>query len=390
MIIKPKIRGFICTNAHPVGCAQNVQEQIDTVTPNSTIAKSPSKVLVIGASTGYGLASRVVSTWACGADTIGIYFERPPTKTKPGSAGWYNTLALEQKAKDSGYYAKGIQGDAFSDAIKEQTVELIKKDWGKVDLVVYSLAAPRRIHPKTGEVFKSVLKPISQPFYSKTINTSLQSIESISIESASAEEIEGTRQVMGGEDWQLWLDALEQAGVLAEGASTIAYSYIGPELTWPIYRNGTIGKAKAHLETTARQLDTQLKAKGGWALVAVNKAVVTQASSAIPVIPLYISLLFKEMKAAGTHEGCIEQIDRLFRNHLYSKNSPELDSDGLVHMDNWEMNSSIQAAVQEAWPKVTTENLAQLTDFAGYQEEFLKLFGFGRADVDYEADVPLD
>ena len=390
MIIQPKIRGFICLTAHPLGCAQHVQEQIDAVRAGGAIESGPLNVLVIGASTGYGLASRIAAAFGSGAKTLGLYWERPPSDTKPASAGWYNTEAFHQKAREAGLYAEGIQGDAFSDGLKQETIARIKEDLGSIDLVIYSLASPRRTHPRTGETFKSALKPIGQSYTAKTLNTDKKQIEEVTLDPANEEEIEATRQVMGGEDWEMWMTALDEAGVLSEGATTVAYSYIGPEITHPIYRHGTIGNAKEDLEQAAGRINTQLQKIQGKAMVSVNKAVVTQASSAIPVIPLYLSLLFKVMKEQNTHENCIQQIDRLFRTHRDAGATPTLDEAGLIRMDDWEMESSVQNAVQDLWGQVTTENIDTLTDFAGYQSEFLKLFGFGLPGIDYKADVPLN
>jgi enoyl-[acyl-carrier protein] reductase/trans-2-enoyl-CoA reductase (NAD+) len=342
---------------------------------------------VIGASTGYGLASRIVPAFAGQAATVGVFFERPSENGKPASAGWYNSCAFERAANAAGLYAKSINGDAFSSEIKDRTVELIRKDLGTVDLVVYSLASPRRTHPKTGETYKSVLKPVEKTFTAKTVDTDKGLVTDISIEPASEQEISDTVQVMGGEDWEMWIDALEKGGALAEGAKTVAYSYIGPDLTWAIYRNGTIGRAKEDLEATARKLHQKLSPSGGGAFVSVNKALVTQASSAIPVVPLYISLLYKVMKQKGLHEGCIEQIQRLFAERLYNGASAQLDEASRIRMDDWEMLADVQSEVAALWPSVTTENLPQCSDIQGYREEFLRLFGFGLSGVDYTADV---
>lgn len=393
MVIKPKIRGFICTTAHPAGCAAHVQEQIDLVRQRGPLSGMPKRVLVIGASTGYGLASRIVPAFAGGAATLGIFFEKPGEEGRTGSAGWYNSVAFERAAHAAGLYAKSINGDAFSDAIKEQTIATVKADLGQVDCVIYSLASPRRTHPSTGVTHKSVLKPVGGTFTNKTVDTDKGAVSEISIEPANEQEIADTVAVMGGEDWELWISALEKAGVLADGATTVAYSYIGPDLTWAIYRNGTIGRAKEDLEATAGRLSARLGQKGGRALVSVNKALVTQASSAIPVVPLYISLLYKVMKAKGTHEGCIEQIQRLFAERLANGATLALDEAGRVRIDDWEMRDEIQKAVADLWPKVSTENLAELSDIAGYRAEFVRLFGFGLPGVDYEAEsdpiVPL-
>lgn len=388
MIIQPKIRGFICTTAHPHGCAANVQSQIDYVKSQPILADAPKKVLVIGASTGYGLASRIVPAFNVGAATIGVFFEKPGTEKRTASAGWYNSVAFEKAAHEAGLYAKSFNGDAFSDEMKQQVIETIKADLGQVDMVVYSLASPRRTDPTDGETYRSVLKPIGGAYTQKNINTDTGEISSITIEPANEDEVAHTEKVMGGEDWELWMNALSDAGVLAEGAQTVAYSYIGPDLTFPIYTNGTIGKAKEHVEKSAARLNE--KFGPGSAVVSVNKALVTQASSAIPVVPLYISLLYKDMKERGIHEGCIEQVQRLFADHLSSDNGPALDEHGRIRIDDWEMRDDVQAAVADAWEKVTTENLSELSDFVGYKKEFLRLFGFGLDGVDYQTDIDTD
>ncbi len=389
MIIKPKVRGFVCITAHPTGCARHVREQVEYVTKKGKLDHPPRRVLIIGCSTGYGLASRIVSAFAGGAATLGVCFEKPSDGGKPASAGWYNTAAFHRLAREAGLWAATINGDAFSDHIKAETVQTIQKHLGQVDWVVYSLASPRRTDPLTGITYKSVLKPIGQPFRGKTLDTDRRQVIPVEIEPATQEEIQGTVKVMGGEDWALWIQALSQAKVLAEGVRTMAYDYVGPALTWPIYRDGTIGRAKLHLKDTADRLQQQLQAIGGSAFLSVNKAVVTQASSAIPVVPLYISILFKVMKERGLHEGCIEQIDRLFRTRLLGGHLAT-DESGKIRIDDWEMRPEIQQEVELRWPRVTTETLDQEADFAGYQEEFLKLFGFGLAGVDYEAEVGLE
>jgi enoyl-[acyl-carrier protein] reductase/trans-2-enoyl-CoA reductase (NAD+) len=386
MIIKPKIRGFICTTAHPEGCAAHVQEQIDFVRSQGPLRDMPSRVLVIGASTGYGLASRIVPAFGGKAATIGVFFEKPGEEGKTGSAGWYNSVAFERAAHAEGLYAKSINGDAFSDAVKAQVIDLIKKDLGTVDCVIYSLASPRRTHPRTGVVHHSTLKPNGGTFTAKTVNTDKGVVSEVSIESATEQEQRDTVAVMGGEDWQMWIDALNAAGVLAGNATTVAYSYLGPKVTWDIYRNGTIGLAKEDLEATAHRMDEQLDPKGGRAFVSINKALVTQASSAIPVVPLYISMLYKVMKARGLHEGCIEQITRLFKDRLYNGAQPQPDEAGRIRIDDWEMRPDVQSEVETLWDQVTTENLNELTDIAGYRAEFLRLFGFGLPGVDYEKE----
>lgn len=386
MIVAPKIRGFICTTAHPVGCAKHVADQIAVVKSRGPIANGPKKVLVIGSSTGYGLSSRIAAAFGSDAATIGVFFEKPAESDRCGTAGWYNTAAFETEAKAAGLYARSFNGDAFSDAMKDEVIDAIKADLGQVDCVVYSLASPRRTHPKTGEVFKSVLKPIGGSYTNKNLNTTTGVVNEITIEPANEDEIKQTVAVMGGEDWEMWIDALLKADVLAKGVQTVAYSYIGPEVTWPIYKNGTIGGAKEDVERVQRALDEKLAPLNGKAWVSVNKALVTQASSAIPVVPLYISLLYKVMKDEGTHEDCIEQMDRLFRDRMYGS-SPQPDEAGRIRVDDWEMAPSVQKLVDDRWKEVTTENLAQLGDFAGYQSSFLRLFGFGLEGVDYGADV---
>lgn len=388
MIIKPKVRGFVCVTAHPEGCAAHVQEWIDHVKAKGPIANGPRKVLVIGSSTGYGLASRITAAFGSGAATLGIFFERPSEEGRPATPGWYNTIAFTKAARAAGIYAKNLNGDAFSDPIKQQALDLIRSDLGQVDLVIYSLASPRRTHPKTGAVHKSCLKPIGAAYTNKTVDTDKGIVSSVTIEPASEQEIADTVAVMGGEDWELWMKALSKAKLLAPGAQSVAYSYIGPEVTWAIYKNGTIGLAKNDLERAAKNIDSLLKLNnGGRAFISVNKALVTQASSAIPVVPLYISILYKIMKAAGTHEGCIEQMQRLFATHLYNGQTPKFDEAGRLRVDDWEMRTEIQTGVRAIWPDVTTENLAAKTDIAGYRSEFLKLFGFGLAGVNYEAET---
>ncbi len=386
MIIKPRVRGFMCVTTHPVGCETNVREQIDYVKAQGAIENGPKKVLVIGSSTGYGLASRISAAFGSGAATLGIFFEKEGTEKKPGTAGWYNSAAFHKFAEAEGLYAKSINGDAFSDEIKQKTIAQIKEDLGQVDLVVYSLAAPRRQHPKTGEIYNSTLKPIGKAVSQRGANTDKEVIETVTLPEASQEDIDNTVAVMGGEDWQMWIDALDEAGVLADGAKTTAYTYLGERITWDIYWHGTIGQAKKDLDKRVVDIRQRLAARGGDARVSVLKAVVTQASSAIPIMPLYLSLLFKVMKADGSHEGCIEQVYGLFRNSLYS-DAPVLDDEGRLRADGLELRDEIQQAVAEAWDQVTTENLHDLTDFAGYKHEFLKLFGFDIDGVDYDADV---
>lgn len=388
MIVTPKIRGFICTTAHPIGCEANVNEYI-TYVKNKPKALGPKKVLVIGASTGYGLASRITATFASDAQTIGVFFEKPCDEKRTASAGWYNSAAFEKAAHAQGYYAKSINGDAFSDEIKQKTIDLIKKDWqGGIDLVIYSLASPRRIHPKTGEVFSSTLKPIHQTYENKTVDVMNGVVANISIPPASTEEIESTIKVMGGEDFKLWIEALLDADLLAAEAKALAFSYIGPEITYPVYRAGTIGAAKEDLEKTTRELNQLLSKIKGQAYISVNKALVTQASSAIPVVPLYISLLYKIMKREGNHEGCIEQIYRLFHDRLYGSQAElALDEENRIRLDDWELLPHIQEEINRLWPKITTENLELESDIEGYRSDFHRLFGFGVDGVDYNQDV---
>lgn len=388
MIIKPKVRGFVCVTAHPTGCAAHVQEQIDFVKSKGPLAQGPRNVLVVGSSTGYGLASRIAAAFGSGAKTLGIFFERPSEEGRPATPGWYNTIAFTEAARQAGLFAANLNGDAFSDDIKRQALEIIARDMGPIDLVVYSLASPRRTHPKTGVVHKSTLQPISAPYTNKTVDTDKGIVSDVTIQPADEAGIADTIAVMGGEDWEMWMQALADANLLAPGATAMAYSYIGPSHTWPIYKDGTIGRAKIDLERAARAIDARLKAHGnGRAFISVNKALVTQASSAIPVVPLYISILYKVMKEKGLHEGCIEQMQRLFATQLYNGNQPTFDAEGRARVDDWEMRDDVQAAVAEIWPQVTTENLAQLTDIVGYRTEFLKLFGFGLPGIDYDAEV---
>lgn len=386
MIIKPKVRGFICTASHPVGCAAHVQEQIDFIKAKDPVSGAPKNVLVIGCSNGYGLASRITAAFGGGANTLGVCFEKPPTEKRTASAGYYNTVAFESAAKSEGLYAASINGDAFSDECKEKAIGLLKENMGKIDLVVYSLGAPRRQDPKTGEVYSSVLKPINEGYTAKNLNTDTRKITDITVEPANEDEIAQTVKVMGGEDWELWIDALKQADVLAEGCNTVAYTYLGEKLTWPIYGHATIGKAKEDLDRAATAINAQLAPVNGQANVAVLKALVTQSSSAIPIMPLYISLVYKVMKEEGTHEGCIQQLHRLFTEGLYT-DSPRLDDTNRFRMDNLELRPETQAKIEALWPQVTEENLMELTDYQGYSDEFLKLFGFGWDGVDYEADV---
>ncbi|GAC32489.1 enoyl-ACP reductase FabV [Paraglaciecola polaris] len=385
MVIKPKIRGFICTNAHPDGCAASVAQQIEYVTSHGDLGVGPKNVLVIGSSTGYGLASRIVSAFGYGANTLGVCFEKAPSERKTATAGWYNTAAFHKQAKAKGLFAETINGDAFSNEIKAQAIETIKREMGQVDLVIYSLASPRRTDPETGEVYKSTLKPVGQAYTTKTYDTDKDRIHDISLEPANDDEIAQTIKVMGGEDWELWLAALADADLLADGCKTTAYTYIGKVLTWPIYGQATIGKAKEDLDRAAAAIVSKNKAKHVEAYVSSLKALVTQASSAIPVMPLYISLIYKVMKEEGTHEGCIEQIKGLFTQRLFAE-SPELDEMGRLRMDGKETNDDTQAKIKVLWDQVTQENFHELSDYAGYHHEFLKLFGFDIEGVDYDTE----
>lgn len=386
MIIEPRMRGFICLTSHPKGCEQNVINQINYVKSKGSI-EGPKKVLVIGASTGFGLASRITSAFGSNAATIGVFFEKAPSEGKTASPGYYNSLAFEAQAKQAGLYAKSINGDAFSNEVKTQTIDLIKADLGQVDLVIYSLASPVRQHPVSGVLHRSVLKPIGDTFSDKTVDFHTGIVSDVTITPCNEEDIANTVAVMGGEDWQMWTDALLEAGVLADGAMTVAYSYIGPKVTEPVYRKGTIGMAKDHLEATAFKITEDLAKIGGKAFVSVNKALVTQASSAIPVIPLYISLLYKIMKANGSHEGCIEQIQRLFSARLYTNGGIPVDEKGRIRIDDWEMDDAVQKEVAELWKGATTENLPAIGDLNGYKSDFLNLFGFGLDGVDYAAEA---
>jgi enoyl-[acyl-carrier protein] reductase/trans-2-enoyl-CoA reductase (NAD+) len=386
MIIEPRMRGFICLTSHPKGCEQNVKNQIEYIKSKGHI-EGAKKVLVIGASTGFGLASRITSAFGSDAATIGVFFEKPPMEGKTASPGWYNSAAFENEAHKAGLYAKSINGDAFSNEIKQQTLDLIKTDLGQIDLVIYSLASPVRLHPVTGVLHRSVLKPIGHSFSNKTVDFHTGIVSEITIEPCDEEDIVNTVAVMGGEDWAMWMDELKKANLLAPGATTVAYSYIGPSLTEAVYRKGTIGRAKDHLEATAFAITDSLASLQGKAYVSVNKALVTQASSAIPVIPLYISLLYKIMKEEGIHEGCIEQIQRLFQERLYTGNAIPTDEKGRIRIDDLEMRADIQEKVAQLWSQATTETLPQIGDLAGYKKDFLNLFGFEFEGVDYNADT---
>ena len=386
MIIEPRMRGFICVTSHPVGCAQSVKNQIEYIKSKGTI-DGAKKVLVIGASTGFGLASRITAAFGSDAATIGVFFEKPPLEGKPGSPGWYNSAAFENEAQKAGLYAKSVNGDAFSNEIKRQTLDLIKADLGQVDLVIYSLASPVRLHPVTGVLHRSVLKPIGATYTNKTVDFHTGIVTDISIAPCQDDDIANTVAVMGGEDWAMWMDALKAENLLAPGVKTVAYSYIGPSLTEAVYRKGTIGRAKDHLEASAFSISDSLKSIDGQAFVSVNKALVTQASSAIPVIPLYISLLYKIMKEEGIHEGCIEQIQRLYQDKLFTGKPIPTDDKGRIRVDDWEMRDDVQQKVATLWKQATTENLAEIGDLEGYRKDFLNLFGFDFAGVDYKADT---
>lgn len=386
MIIKPRTRGFICTTAHPAGCARQVEQQIDYV-KNRPAVQGPKNVLVIGASTGYGLASRIVAAFGSQANTVGVYRPSAASATRTASAGWYNSAAFEKAAQAAGLKSFSVTGDAFSEETKTKTAELIREELGQVDLVIYSVATARRTDPATGQNRNSVLKPIGAPFTNNTVNFHTGEISSITLEPATEQEIADTVYVMGGDDWQQWIDVLEQAGALAPNATTVAFSYIGSQITMPIYREGTIGQAKDHLEETARNLDNRLSEGGGHAFVVVSKALVTQSSSAIPIVPLYMSLLYKTMKEKGIHEGTIEQMYRLFSDRLYTGQPAPVDEAGRIRLDDWEMREDVQAEVTELWDKLTTENIFELSDLEGFRREFFQLFGFEFDGVDYEADI---
>jgi len=389
MIIKPKIRGFICTTTHPTGCEANVREQIAFTKAKGPIENGPKRVLVIGSSSGYGLSSRIAAAFGSGASTLGVFFEKPATEKKTGTAGWYNAAAFDKAAHEAGLYAKSINGDAFSHEARAKAIELIKQDLGDIDMVVYSLASPVRKLPDTGEVIRSSLKPIGEPYRSTAIDTNKDVITEAEIEPATEQEVADTITVMGGEDWELWINALNDAGVLAEGCKTVAYSYIGTDITWPIYWHGALGKAKEDLDRAASELNRKLAEKGGSANVAVLKSVVTQASSAIPVMPLYLAMVFRIMREKGLHEGCMQQIHRLFSSQLFAgdHDTPSTDDHNRLRLDDWELQDDVQTACRELWPQVTTENLFDVTDYQLYKDEFLKLFGFGLEGIDYEADV---
>ena len=384
MIVRPRVRGFICTTAHPSGCAARVRHQIGRVSP---LADGPNKALIVGASGGYGLASRIVAAFGAGADTLGVSFEKPPKATKTATAGWYNNLAVENAAAERGLYAKTLDGDAFSDKMKDQVIEEIRSSFGQIDLFVYSLASPVRQHPRTGVVHRSAIKPLGESFHVKSLNKETGEVLEVELAPASNAETEATIAVMGGEDWEFWIDALAGASVLAPGVKTVAYTYIGSKLTWPIYWQATLGQAKEDLDRAASAIRNRLAGTNGQAHVAALKAVVTQASAAIPVVPLYLALLFKVMKEAGNHEDCLAHIDRFFHSALYSSARTEFDEVGRIRMDDWELSDPIQAEVNRRWPLVETANVANLADLDGIRADFLEIFGFGVDGVDYEADV---
>jgi len=386
MVIKPRVRGFLCTTTHPEGCRENVRRQIAHVQSGGPLSNGPKRVLVLGASTGYGLASRITAAFGCEAATIGVFFEKEGSERKPGTAGWYNAAAFHEQAEAAELYAKSFNGDAFSDDMKTQVIDLIKADLGQIDLVVYSLAAPRRTHPKTGVVHSSTLKPIGSDTTQKGVNTDKGEIQEYHLEAATQEEIDNTVAVMGGEDWQMWIEALDAAGVLADGAKTTAYTYIGEKITWDIYWHGTIGAAKQDLDKRVVDIRALLAEQDGDARVSVLKAVVTQASAAIPAMPIYLAILFKVMKARGVHEGCIEQVNRLFRESLYG-DLRGFDDEGRLRADDLELDPEVQAEVAAIWEQIDTDNLKTLSDFDGYRREFLQLFGFEVDGVDYDADV---
>lgn len=388
MIVKPRIRGFICTTAHPTGCAAHVQEQIEYVASQAAgNDKGFKNVLVLGCSGGYGLASRIVAGMGYQANTLGISFEKAPAENKTASAGWYNNLAFERAAKKAGLYARTLDGDAFSDAMREQAAEVIRQDMGQIDLVVYSLASPVRQHPRTGVLHRSSIKPLGEVLDIKTVHVEKGEVSEVSLEPATQEESENTVAVMGGEDWEFWMQMLQEQDLLAPGAQTVAYTYIGSELTWPIYWEGTLGLAKADLDRASQAISKNLQGVGGSARVAVLKAIVSQASSAIPVVPLYVALLFKVMKEQGMHEDCISHIYRLFSTQLVPGAQQRLDDQGRIRVDDQELSAPIQQAVKERWPQVTSDNLSELGDLAGFREDFLRIFGFGIKGVDYDAEV---
>ena len=388
MIVKPRVRGFVCTTAHPIGCERNVIKQIDYAISRGSSA-GPKRVLIIGSSTGYGLSARIMAAFAYQAATLGVFLEKDSTNGRPASAGWYNSAAVHSYANDQSLYAKSVNGDAFSQAVKQLTVDTIKADLGQVDLVIYSIASPRKTDPVTHEIFNSTLKPIGKEVSMRGINTDKGIMQDFTLSAASEKEISDTVAVMGGEDWIRWIDTLSEANVLAPGAKTTAFTYIGEQITWDLYWHGTIGRAKQDLDESVLKIRDKLAAINGDARVAVLKAVVTQASAAIPIMPLYLSLLFEEMKSEGSHEGCIEQIDRLFEECLYNS-MPRVDAEGRFRVDNLELQAHIQEAIIKKWKIIDDHNLNELADFEGYKAEFMNLFGFNVDGVDYEEDVEVD
>ena len=391
MIIKPKYRGFICTTVHPEGCKRNVEDQIEYVKSKGRI-DGPKRVLVIGASTGYGLAARIAAAYGLTAGTIGVFFEKSAANQKTGSAGWYNNKYFEARAEKDGISAASINGDAFSNEVKEQAVELIRSfmPGGKVDLIVYSLASPKRKDPGSGQVYSSVIKPVGTVYTGKTVDFHTGIVSDISVDPANENEIGETVAVMGGGDWKLWMNKMYQADALSDGVITLAFSYIGPEMTHAIYKDGTIGRAKADLETKSKEINDMLSGIGGKSFVSINKAVVTQSSSAIPVVPLYISLLFKIMKEKGLHENCIEQMYRLFSEKVYNGGNIITDASGRLRLDDLEMKEDVQSEILKMWNKVDTDNICEMSDISDFRNEFFRLFGFARSDIDYEADVNLE
>lgn len=390
-VIAPRIRGFICTTAHPVGCARNVEQQVEVARSHQNKVSGRYRVLVLGASTGYGLAARIAATWLYGAETLGVFYERPGEGTKTGSAGYYNTAAFQQLAKRDGYKSLNLNGDAFSTAVKEEAIACLKAEMGQVDLVIYSLAAPRRIDPRTGAVYSSTLKPVGAPYTSKTINLNNDAVIEATLPPATDEDVVGTVAVMGGDDLRLWTEALLEAKALAEGARVVAFSYIGPEVTWPIYHSGTIGRAKADLEHTTSEIDQLLQTRlGGHAWVSVNKGVITQASAAIPFVPLYLSLLYRVMKERGIHEEPIQQMVRLFQGHIGPQQTPVLDDAGRIRLDDRELAPDIQAETNRLWQIVNTENLKEVSDYAGVKRDFRRLFGFEMNGIRYEEPVEVE
>ena len=389
MVIKPRIRGFICTNAHPIGCIKNVQDQVAYVNERERI-QGAHNALIVGCSTGYGLASRISIGFGCRANTIGVALEREPSEQRTGSAGWYNNMGYERECQKGGIHAETINGDAYSDEVKRQVIESIRERFEKIDLLVYSLASPVRVHPESGVQFRSSIKPIGSSLQSRTLRLDVLrgdcEVEDIELEPATSDEISSTVAVMGGEDWIRWIDALQQAEVLSSDFKTIAYTYQGNELTWPIYRGGTIGKAKEDLDFSCANINEKYAAEDIEALVAVLKAVVTQASTAIPVVPLYFSILFKAMKDVGTHEDCIAHIYRLFRTQVYEQQR-RLDEAQRIRMDDFELEAETQSRVKQVWNQVNTGNVKDLADIEGFRSDFLRLYGFGRSDVDYDKEV---